>query len=290
MIVIPLVAVLLLGAPQQADPSQPGLRQIQAGPSEPQWTPEQREGIRQKQEQFRQQYEPTRQRAIHINDLAGNIHSEADARAYVDAVAEELTGHRTMSWTTRSIRHRVAHAEYEAVTDPSRQIPEQRVVDIWNEYVREIDAPAEALVTVAELHNLRDAMYLGASEYTWKRELAQSIWTMPNVYALDADGKVASGCRAIEALKLIHDMHDTFQNVRFARERVQKGVLASEAFKQRQPNLAQSAKPMFSSAELHAISARNPIQPAVYRFQQEHGERAYQQLLRRLFAELFPED
>jgi hypothetical protein len=100
MIAIPLVAVLLLGSPQQADVSQPH------------WTPEQLEPIKQKEEQFRQQYEPTRQRAIHINDLAGNLHSEADARAFVDAVAEELTGHRHMSWTTRSIRHRVAHAEY----------------------------------------------------------------------------------------------------------------------------------------------------------------------------------
>jgi hypothetical protein len=278
MIAIPLIAALLLGAPQQADPAQPH------------WTPQQLESIRQKQEQMRQQRDPARQTAIHINDLAGNIHSEVDARAYVDAVAEELTGHRHMFRTTRSIRHRVALAEYEAATDPSREIPEQRIVDIWNEYVREIDAPAEALVTVAELHNLRDSMYVGASQYSWKRDQTQSIWTMPNVYALDAGGKVASGCRAVEALKLIHDMHDIFQNVRFARERVQKGVLASEAFKQRQLSPAQSAKPMFSSVELHAISTRNPIPPAVYRFQQEHGEHAYQQLLRRLFAELFPAD
>lgn len=278
MIAIPLVAALLLGSPQQADVSQPH------------WTPEQLEQIKQKEEQFRRQYEPTRQRAIHINDLAGNIHSEADARAFVDAVAEELTGHRHMSWTTRRIRRRVAHAEYEAVSDPSRQIPEQRIVDIWNEYVREIDAPEETLVTVAELHNLRDSMYLGASQITWERELGQSIWTMPNIYALDADGKVASGCRAVEALKIIHDMHDMFQNVRFARQRVQKGVLPSEAFQQRQLNPAQPAKAMFSSGGLLATSIRNPIPPAVYRFQQEHGERAYQQLLRRLFAELFPED
>jgi hypothetical protein len=280
MIVIPLVAALLFGSPQQADVSQPH------------WTPEQLEQIRQKQEQIRQQREPARQRAIHINDLAGNIHSEADARGFVDAVAEELTGHRHMLWTARSIRHRVAHAEYEAATDPSRQIPEQRIVDVWNEYVREIDAPEEALVTVAELHNLRDSMYLGASRYAWKRELGQSIWTMPNIYALDAGGKVASGCRALEALKIIHDMHDRFQNVRYARERVQKGLLASEVLQQRPLNPAQPPRAMFSSGTLIAasISMRNPIQPAVRRYQQEHGERAYQQLLRRLFAELFPAD
>jgi hypothetical protein len=290
MIVIPLVAILLLGAPQQADPAQPGPTQLQAGPSQPQWTPEQREQIKQKQEQFRRQHEPTRQRAIHINDLAGNIHSEADARSYVDAVAEELTGHRHMSWTTRSIRHRVAHAEYQATTDSSHQIPEQRIVDIWNEYVREIDAPEEAIVTLAELHNLRDSMYVGASHYGWKRDQTQSIWTMPNVYALDHDGKLASGCRAVEALKIMHDMHEMFGNVRFARERVLKGVLPSEAIQQEQLNPSQRLRPAFSLAEIHTISMRNPIRPAAYRYAQEHGERAYQQLLRRLFSELFPAD
>jgi hypothetical protein len=272
MIAIPLVAALLLAAAQQADFS----------PSEI--------DRQQRIEEAKQRHEAARQAAIRINDLAGNIHSEADSRAYVDAVAEELTGHRHMSWTTRSIRHRIAHAEYEAATDPSRQIPEQRVVDIWNEYVREIDAPEEAIVTVAELHNMRDAMYLGASHYSWKRDFGQSIWTMPNVYAIDADGNVASGCRAVEALKIIHDMHDMFQNVRMARERVQKGVLASDVVRQRELNRAQPTKPTFSHAELQATAMRNPIQPAAYRYQQEHGERAYQQLLRRLFAELFPAD
>jgi hypothetical protein len=288
MIVIPLVAVLLLGAPQQADPSQPGPRQLQAGPSQSQWTPEQREQIRQKQEQFRLQHEPTRQRAIHINDLAGNIRSEADARAYVDAVAGELTGHRPMSWTTRSIRHRVAHAEYQSATDSSHQIPEQRIVDVWNEYVREIDAPAETLVTVAELHNLRDAMYTSASKLAWKPEFGQSIWTMPNIYALGADGEVASGCRALEALKVIHDMHDLFANVRSARERVQKGVLVSDLIKKREENPAPVGKAVLTVGGLHATIGFNSVEPFAYRYQQEHGERAYQQLLHRLFAELFP--
>jgi len=272
MIVIPLVAVLLLGAPQQADPSQP--------PPTPQ----------QRIQQAKQKYEPMRQRAIYINDLAGTIHSEADARAYVDAVASELTGNRHVSWTTRGIRHRVAHAEYQAATDSSRQIPEERIVDVWNEYVREIDAPAETLVTVAELHNLRDAMYTLASKRAWKPEFGQSIWTMPNIYALAADGKVASGCRALEALKIIHDMHDLFGNVRSARERDQKGVLVSDLIKKREENPAPVSKAALTVSGFRASSAVNSVEPFAYRYQAEHGERAYQQLLRRLFAELFPPD
>jgi hypothetical protein len=278
MIAIPLVAALLLGSPQQADPSQP------------KWTPEQLEQIKQKQEQFRQQHEPIRQRAIHINDLAGNIHSEPDARAYVDAVAEELTGHRHMSWTTSSIRHRVAHAEFESATDPSRQIPEQRIVDIWNEYAREIDAPAEALVTVAELHNMRDAMYSSANGLMWKNEMTQSLWTMPSIYALDEDGKVASGCRALEALKIIHDMHEMFGTVRSARERVQKGILVSDLLRKREENGAPVSKPGVTVARFRSTSEFISARPFAYRYQQEHGERAYQQLLKRLFAELFPAD
>jgi len=272
MIVIPLVAVLLLGAPQQADPSQP--------PPTPQ----------QRIQQAKQKYEPMRQRAIHINDLAGNIHSEADARAYVDAVAAELTGNRHVSWTTRGIRHRVAHAEYQAATDSSRQIPEERIVDVWNEYVREIDAPVETLVTVAELHNLRDAMYTSVSKLMWKPEFGQSIWTMPNIYALDPDGKVASGCRALEALKIIHDMHDLFGTVRNARDRVQRGVVVSDLIKKREVDHPPASKTVFTAGGLHASSQFNSVQPFAYRYAQEHGERAYQQLLRRLFAELFPAD
>jgi len=50
------------------------------------------------------------------------------------------------------------------------------------------------------------------------------------------------------------------------------------------------SKPIFLTAELHAIKNNNPIQPAARRYQREQGEHAYQQLLRRLFAELFPVD
>jgi hypothetical protein len=284
MIASVLVAYLLLAVPQQALQQQPT-------PAAPAWSPEQLEGIREKEKQIVKEREPARQEAIRINDLAGNIHSEADARAYVDAVAEVLTGHQHFSWTTRSIRHHVASAEYAAVSDPSRLIPEQRIVDVWNEYVREIDAPAEALVTVAELHNMRDSTYAGASSFLWKREINQSIWTMPNIYALNADGRVANGCRALEALKIIHDLHDQFQNLRFARARVAKGLLASDVVKRGELNPDQKTKLTFSSsAQLRGVPMNNPIPGAMLRYQREHGELAYQQLLRRLYAELFPEE
>jgi hypothetical protein len=264
-----LAVVLLLAAPQQPDPphSQPNQQQSA--------------------EQAHEKREQARQAAIHLNELAGNIHSEADAQAFVDAVAEQFGGGQFQTWTTRSIRHRVARAEFHAVSDPAQLIPEQRIADIWNEYVRELDAPAETLVNVAEVHSLRDAM-LTMSQRMWKPEGFQQLWTIPNVYAVSADGKVASGCRAVEALKLFHDMSFSFQNVESARERVQKGILVSDVNQQRQ--LKPTPRPHAVKSSLAASTRVNPIMLAEHSYLQAHGEPDYLRLLQRLFEELFPED
>jgi hypothetical protein len=270
MIAIPFALLFLLGAPQQPAPPEPDPAR------------------QQRLEEARQKYEPTRQAVIHVNELAGNIHSESDARAFVDAVEERLTGHQHPSWITRGIRHRVAHAEYEAVSDPSRLIPEQRIVDVWNEYVRELDAPGETLITVAVLHNLRDAMST-TSQFMWKKEgFMQQLWTVPNVYAVDADGRVANGCRAVEALKILHDLFNSFPSVRSARERVQKGILVSDLVKQREQ--AATPRPQIERGELMAIRNANPLPAAENRYVQAHSERDYRHLLQRLFAELFPSE
>jgi hypothetical protein len=267
MIATSLALMFLLGPPQQSDKL--------SDPASPQSL-----------EQGSARYEAHRQAAIHINELAGNIHSDAAARAFVDAVAEQLTEHRDLSWTTFSIRHRVAQAEYEAVSDPSRLIPEQRVVDVWNEYVREIDATEETLVTVAELYNLRDAMYT-SSRLLWKKDrFPQSLWIIPNLYAVDSEGKVASGCRAVEALKILHDMSYLFQNVRSARERVQKGVLASDLARQRRT--APTPRPQGVVSHLAISTDTNPVRMAEYRYLQAHSQLDYRRLLERLFAALFP--
>jgi hypothetical protein len=268
MIAIPLAVLLLFGAPQEAAPQK----------SDP--------ASQQQLEEAKARYESIRQAAININELAGKIHSEADARNFVDAIAERLSGNQHQSWTTLVIRHRVAHAEYEAVSDSSRLIPEQRIVDVWNEYVREIDAPEETLVTVAELHNLRDAMYT-MSKLMWeKHRFWESLWTMPGLYAVDADGRVANGCRAIEALKLLHDMVYNFQNVRSARERVQKGVLVSDSIRLRQRD--PTPRPPAVRAQTGVVQNGMPVWIAERSYLQAHSERDYRRLLERLFAELFP--
>jgi hypothetical protein len=244
--------------------------------------------LQQNLEQAKARSEAYRQAAIHINDLAGNIHSEADARAFVDAVAEQVFAHRYPNWVTLSIRQRLVHVEFQVISDPTRLIPEQRIVDVWNEYARELDSPEETLVTLAEMHNLRDAMYT-LSRSMWKKEkFPQSLWIMPDIYALGADGKVAGGCRAIEALKILHDMFRFPQNVISARERVRKGVLVSDLAKQREKDAP--ARPQPARAELMAVRNENPMLRAETAYVQAHGERDYQRLLERLFAELFPAD
>jgi hypothetical protein len=261
---IPLALLLLFVAPQQPLHQQP----------EPEL-----------QRRAAEVREDTRQAAIHINDLADNIHSEADAQAFVDAVAERFTSDQFQSWMTRAIRQRVAHAEYQAVSNPAQSIPEQHVVDVWNTYVRELDASEETLATVAEIHNLRDGMYT-ATQSVWKKG-GQQLWTIPGIYAVGADGKVAGGCRAVEALKIFHDLSFSFQNLQGARERVQKGILASDSIRQRDKNSA--PRPQQVRGELRATRDANPVRLAEIRYVQAHGELDYQRLLSRLFEALFPE-
>jgi hypothetical protein len=265
---IPLALLLLFVAPQQPNP--------------PQSQPTQQQSL----EQLHERREQARQVAVHLNELAGNIHSEADARLFVDAVAEPFADGQLETWTTRSIRHRVARAEFQAVSDPAKLIPEQRIVDIWNEYVREVDAPAETLVNVAEVHNLRDAM-LTMSQRMWKPEGFQQLWTIPGIYAVGTDGKIAGGCRAVEALKIFHDMSYSFQNIQSARERVQKGVVVSEVSRQREQN--PTPRPQQVKSSLAATTRINPLTLAEHHYVQAHGQRDYLRLLERLFEELFPE-
>ena len=69
--------------------------------------------------------------------------------------------------------------------------------------MREIGAPDEALVTIVEIHNLRDAEFTSA-RYLWARG-SQTIWIVPTIYAVGTDGEVAKGCRAIEAIRVTYE-------------------------------------------------------------------------------------
>jgi hypothetical protein len=86
---------------------------------------------------------------------------------------------------------------------------------------------------------------------------------------------------------VIHDLDDLFQNLRGARDRLQKGVVPSEVIKKRMgdPN----AQP-HGTVRLETHADTNPVRPAEQRYVREHGSVAYGQLLVRLFDELFPRE
>lgn len=222
-----------------------------------------------------------REAALRVNELAGRIHSEADARELTDAIAKLFADSLPSEWVAERIRTRIAHAEYEAVADPWRLISEQRVADVWNEYVREIGAPDEALVNAAEIHNMRDADQ-GAAEFMWTKGY-QSFWTMPNIFAMGADGKIGGSCRVLEALRVFYELDNEFMNVLGARERVKMGILASDSFKrpQEQPKSGQRTR-----AVLQASVEKNPVGPAERIYLLKNGANAFDQLLERLLNEL----
>jgi hypothetical protein len=235
------------------------------------------------QQRAQEEYELHKQAAIRINGLAEQIHSEADANALVSEISNIFSKELPPAWSSHTIRQRVAHAEWEAVRNPSNLISEQRIVNAWNLYVREIGAPDETVVTATEIHNMRDGSFT-AARLLWARG-NQTIWTMPSIYALGTDGKVADGCRALEVIRVIHDLDDLFQNLSNARDRLRRGIVPSDEVKKRSADA--SPRPQ-STARLETHPDTNPIRPAERRYVQERGSEAYAQLLKRLFDGLFP--
>jgi hypothetical protein len=86
-------------------------------------------------------------------------------------------------------------------------------------------------------------------------------------------------------VRVIHDLEGLFQNLRGARDRLQRGVVLSDQFKKG----AEEPRPQTHGwARLEAHADTNPIRPAEQRYVQEHGSLAYARLLVRLFGDLFP--
>lgn len=211
-----------------------------------------------------------REQAIQLDQLASNIHAFDDARRLTDFIAGVFAEQLPAAWTKRDLRDRVALSEYTAVTEPSKGIPEQHVADTWNQYVITLGAPDETHVSAAEIHNLRDA-FLAVDHLYWDRG-HQNIWTVPSIYATQPDGSLAPSCRAIESLRILWDLGQMPENLRAARERVRKGVLASDQFRQIQ------LKPPYStmgSAMVVAGKSNNPVELARRNFVGANGNRAF---------------
>jgi hypothetical protein len=223
-----------------------------------------------------------RANSIAINDLAGQIQSLDDARKLVDLVAEEFSDELPPKWATRSIRDRITRAEYESAAEPGALIPEQRVADAWNDYIEKIGAPQESYITAAEIHILRDSHYV-TSQLSWARG-NQTIWTIPNIYAIGPDGKVANGCRALEVLNILWQLANQPEVLEGARDLIKKGQMPSDMYK----NPSKAPAPGTVNGYMIArIMPPNPIEQAAYRYMHEHGARALNRAVDALLTDLF---
>lgn len=227
-------------------------------------------------------YETYRQHALAINELAGNIQSLDDARKLVDMVMGEFSDDLPPKWVTHKIRNQIAQAEYESATNPAMLIPEQRVADAWNRFAREIGAADETNVTAAEVHYLRDASYVSVRIF-WMRG-NQSIWSMPNIYPVGQDGKVADGCRALDAIREVRDLAYQPNIISEAREAMKKRVLFSDEIERQSKSPHRSESHVVIRTEF----LTTPVETAGERYVKERGERALRHAIENLIDDLIP--
>lgn len=225
--------------------------------------------------------------AVRLNDLAGHIRTESDADNLIDSIAKMFADELPPPWATREVRRRLARAEYAALTNPAHLIPEERLAGIWNEYARAIGADEETIVSTAEVRSLRDLQYASADLY-WSEGWMQTIWTMPNVFTLGPDGKVANRCRPLEAMRVFYDLDHQFRNLRAARKALETGKSFSDET-QRLKHRDRSLDRAEVRVELTTEVEQNPIRAAEYRFITEHGRAAMYSLLKRLTDEFLTE-
>lgn len=211
-----------------------------------------------------------REKAERLSQLAAGIHTEADARLFVDFVADLFSDQLPPAAVSDSMRERVAQAEFAAVSDPQRLIPELRVAEAWNTYAQTMLAPPECQVTAAEVHNLRDAFFTTARLF-WEGG-SRNIWSVPAIYATQSDGSLASGCRAIEATRILWDLANMPGNLASARVQVNQGVLTSDLVRQAQERPKTTTPRSYVSAR---VAPLNPVAIAEQRFIAKNGAKTF---------------
>ncbi len=224
-------------------------------------------------------YEIDRRAAVEMNQIAGHVQSPEDARRLVDMIADEFKDYLPPGRAQRRICERVATAEYETATDREKRIPEQRIADAWNHYAAEIGAPGEWMVTVAEIHYLRDALYT-SSRIFW-RGGNESIWTMPGIYATGADGRLDEGSRAVETLMVVWDLAANHEDLPGVREAVRKGVLLSDVMRQQAEKHVPEKRVL-----VEQITGNNPVEDAEGRYVREHGVKGLRRAVEAMIEEL----
>jgi len=223
-----------------------------------------------------------RDETLKLNELASNIHTVADARRFIDAIADLFADDLPPAWTTNSLRARLGQAEYLTVTDPHRRIPEQHLAEIWNTYLAAIGAPDDSRVSAAEIHYLRDAFFANG-RVMWDRGY-RNFWLLPSIFATNPDRTLAPACRIVESLRILYDLDRFPQNLAGAREAVAKGILTSDVLKhaQQQPRSAMGGRASLSVG----ASGGNPVEAAAARYIRAHGMAAFTQTVETMLNSL----
>jgi hypothetical protein len=218
-----------------------------------------------------------------LNDVAGSIHSEAEARRFVELLWKRFSD-GGLKWVPSSILDRVARAEYAAVAR-GKVIPEERIANSFNTFMQRLEAPDWTHVTAEELRTMRVGELVTARA-TWNSY--PNIWTMPNVYHVDSNGNLAPGCRAVEALKLLYTLNELFTNVFYAREHVRQGPDGA--------NIERTLRSVPSEAQIRenrATVARGwqreqELRQIKFIYAKQHGAKAYEELVRQMIEGVLP--
>ena len=199
-------------------------------------------------------------------------------------VATEFSDVLPPGWMTRSLRNRIARAEYEFAADPGGLISDRRIADAWNDYLGKIGAPQDSFVTPAELHTLRDSHFV-SSKLIWARGI-QNMWSMPNIYAVGPDGKVADGCRALEAIRILWDLANQPDNLSGARALLKKGVMLSDTISV--PATLQNPDQQRFEMRIEGRVLTNPVAAAERQYLSDHGAAALNDAIKGVLDDLFP--
>ena len=117
-----------------------------------------------------------------------HIRTEADARAYVEALVKRWWGNETNP-SLAEFEERLTQAEYAAVRDPKKLIPESQVAKTFNRLMDEWGMPLWTRISVPELHAFK---------------ISYTLTVYPRSVARLPDESIAPSCRPTEALLLLH--------------------------------------------------------------------------------------
>jgi hypothetical protein len=117
------------------------------------------------------------------------ILSEADAETYIGALLEKFDLDETRLPGLGTLKSSLAKAEYAAIRDPSKRIPEAMVVHVFNELMAEWNSPDWTRISSDELHVFR---------------IVVSMALYPRSVSRSPDGSLSHDCRPVEALYLIY--------------------------------------------------------------------------------------